>query len=447
MEKTTLEQFALDHLPQVQEYLTLPSVSAQNQGITETCAWLQQQFTDLGAQRVEQWTDQGGNPVLFVEFQGQSDRTVLFYNHYDVQPPEPLDEWKTPAFEPIIQDGRLIARGACDDKGELMCRLTVIKYFQDHGGLPCNLKFIIEGEEEIGSPHIAQYVTAHAADLKADVCIWEGGGKDENENFQIVCGAKGAVSFDLHVKTAAADLHSSLAVYADNAAWRLVQALASLKTPDNHIAVAGFYDDIRPLTAAEQAATQAMDFDEDKVRRNYDLQQPLITKDPKTELVNGTTLTINGLTAGYTGPGSKTIIPKEAHAKLDCRLVPNQDPHKIVHLIQQQLEHNGFGDVQVEYRLGEAAGRSNLEDPFIQMTKTIADQVYGAEQVKLIPNMPGAGPIKPFLDQLHTPIVLVGVRYAGSHPHSPNENIRLQDYQTGTYYLARVLATYGASHH
>lgn len=190
-----------------------------------------------------------------------------------------------------------------------------------------------------------------------------------------------------------------------------------------------------------------MDFDEDKVRRNYDLQQPLITKDPKTELVNVTTLTINGLMAGYTGPGSKTIIPKEAHAKLDCRLVPNQDPHKIVQLIQQQLEHNGFGDVQVEYRLGEAADRSNLEDPFIQMTKTIADQVYGAEQVKLIPNMPGAGPIKPFLDQMQTPIVLVGVRYAGSHLHSPNENIRLQDYQTRTYYLAHVLATYGAFHH
>ncbi|RHW45118.1 acetylornithine deacetylase [Bombilactobacillus bombi] len=443
MDRATIEQYAIDNLKNVTDYLRIASISAQNKGIQATSTWIMEQFRQLKAQRVEQWTNQGGNPVIFAELAGNSDKTVLFYNHYDVQPPEPLEEWHTHPFEPVAIDGKLIARGVCDDKGELMSRLTLIKYFQEHGGLPVNLKFYIEGEEEIGSPHVADYVAAHAADLQADVCIWEGGGKDEDENFEIVCGAKGAVSFNLHVQTADVDLHSSLASYADNAAWRLVQALASLRTSDNKVAVAGFYDDIQPLTAAEQQATQAMDFNVEKVQANYGLKRPLITTDPKTELINGSTMTINGLEAGYNGEGVKTIIPKQAQAKIDCRLAPNQDPHKIVELIQQQLIKNGFEDVKVEYLLGEQAGRTDLEDSFIQLNHTIAQQVYGKQHVKLIPNMAGAGPIKPFLDYVKAPIALVGIHYAGSHPHSPNENIRLADYQAGTYYLAELLAAYG----
>ncbi len=229
MNQTEVEQYALATLPSLYQYLKLPSISAQNQGITETADWLINQFSKLGAKRVEKWHDQGGNPIVFAEFEGQVDRTVLFYNHYDVQPPEPVAEWQTDPFEPTVRDGKLFARGTCDDKGELMSRLTLIKYFQEHGGLPVNLKFFVEGEEEIGSPHVDQSVIAHATDLAADVCIWEGGGKDEEENFQVTCGLKGIVSFDLHVQTAAVDLHSSLASYADNAAWRLVQALASLR--------------------------------------------------------------------------------------------------------------------------------------------------------------------------------------------------------------------------
>jgi acetylornithine deacetylase/succinyl-diaminopimelate desuccinylase-like protein len=328
----------------------------------------------------------------------------------------------------------------CDDKGELMSRLTVVKYFNEHGGIPVNLKFFVEGEEEIGSPHVDQYVRAHADQLKADVCIWEGGGKDENENFQIVCGAKGIASFDLHVKTAAADLHSSLASYADNAAWRLVQALASLRTDDNRVAVDGFYDDIQTLTPTEQKATEKMDFDADKVRANYGLTRPFVYDNPREELVNGATMTINGLSAGYTGDGVKTIIPKEASAKLDCRLAPNQDPEKVAKLISQQLEKNGYGDVELHYNLGEAPARTNLDDPFVQLNYKVAADVYGQKKVRLIPNMPGGGPMKQFVESLHVPVVMVGIHYSGSHPHSPNENIRLSDYKQGTYFLTKLLA-------
>ncbi|MFD1125430.1 M20/M25/M40 family metallo-hydrolase [Lentilactobacillus raoultii] len=442
MDQTKVEQFALDNLDNVTGYLKIPSISAQNKGITETDEWLMNKFNNLGAVKVEKWIDQGGNPVIYAEFTGNSDKTVLFYNHYDVQPPEPLNEWRTKPFEPTIIDGKMYARGVCDDKGELMSRLTIVKYFNNHGGLPVNLKFFVEGEEEVGSPNVGKYVKAHAEQLKADACIWEGGGKDENDNFQIVCGAKGIVSFNLHVKTANADLHSSLASYADNAAWRLVQALSSLRNSDNRIAIDGFYDDIQKLTPTEEKATQSMDFDSDKVKTNYGLTRPFVYANPKEELVNGTTMTINGLNAGYTGKGVKTIIPKEATAKLDCRLAPNQQPKKIASLISKQLVKNGFEDVKLEYLLGEDAARSNLENPFIQLTNRVADTVYTPLKVRLIPNMPGGGPMKQFQDSLHVPIVMVGIHYSGSHPHSPNENIRINDYQQGTYFLAKLLESY-----
>lgn len=442
MKREEIEQFALDDLPNVEDYLRIPSISAQNKGIKETSNWLVNKFKSLKAEKVEKWHDQGGNPVIFASFKGKSNKTLLFYNHYDVQPPEPLNEWKTEPFEPTKVDGKLVGRGVCDDKGELMSRLSVVKYFQQHGGLPVNLKFFIEGEEEVGSTHVDAYVKAHTSQLKADACVWEGGGKDESENFSIVCGARGIVSFDLKTITANVDLHSSLASYADNAAWRLVKALASLYDNQGRIAVEGFYDDIRPLTVTEKKAVEKMDFDTAKVKANYGLKRPLVHDNPKLELVNGATMTINGLQSGYTGEGVKTIIPKEASAKLDCRLAPDQSPQKVAKLIQKQLDKNGFSDVKLTYLLGEDAARTNLDDKFVQLNYQVAKNVYSAEKVRLVPNMPGGGPMKQFITSLHVPVIMVGVHYAGSHPHSPNENIRLKDYQEGTYFMVKLLAKF-----
>lgn len=221
-ERQAIEQYALEHWADFKEYLEHPSISAQNTGIQETSDYLVRTFRELGANNVEKWDDQGGNPVVFAEFKGQSNRTVLFYNHYDVQPPEPLTEWQSDPFKPTVKGDHLVARGVCDDKGELMARLGVVKYFNEHGGLPMNLKFFVEGEEETGSQHVEKYVDAHQDQLKADACIWEGGGKNSADHFEVVAGVRGIVSFDVHVKTADADVHSSLASYVPNAAWRLV---------------------------------------------------------------------------------------------------------------------------------------------------------------------------------------------------------------------------------
>ncbi|GEO70300.1 M20/M25/M40 family metallo-hydrolase [Levilactobacillus acidifarinae] len=427
-------------------YLKLQTVSVQNRGITATVTFLTHAFEELGAQ-VQVWRDvAGSNPFVFATFtagpHGNADRTLLFYNHYDVQPPEPLAEWQTDPFTLTEKAGYYYARGISDDKGELMLRLSAVKALQASGGLPCNLKFVVEGEEEIGSRHIPQMTQQHASDLAADAIVWETGGKDADENFQVTCGAKGILCLELSVTTAEKDLHSSLAAYADNAAWRLTQALASLRTADNRVKVAGFYDDIRPLTPTERRAVAAMTLNGDVVKQHFGLKRPLITADPVTELVNGSTMTLNGLSSGYEGAGVKTVIPKRATAKVDCRLVPGQDPQHQAQLIRDQLKRNGFGDVRVTYLLGEAPFRSDLTAPFVKMAVKTAHQVYG-DHVRLVPNMAGTGPQAPFFAAVQAPIVAVGSTWAGSGPHAPNENVRVADYQQAACYTAELLTVFG----
>ncbi len=300
-EKKIIEAFVEEELPSLFDYLKIPSISAQNKGIDKTVAWIVDKFKILGAAKVEKWNENDGNPVIFAEFNGKSEQTVLFYNHYDVQPPDPLDEWLTEPFEPTIKDGKIFARGICDDKGELLSRLSLIDYFNQNGGLPVNIKFLIEGEEEIGSPRVEKYVCSHAEQLSADYCIWEGGGKDEHDNFQITCGLKGIVSFEMKVATAKKDLHSSLATFADNAAWRLVEALNSLRDKDGQVLVDGFYDDIVLLDENTKQAISELDFDKDKLEKNYGLLRPISDRGSADSLVNGNTITINGLTSGYEG--------------------------------------------------------------------------------------------------------------------------------------------------
>jgi len=428
------------------DYLKIETVSAQNKGIEETVAFLESAFKELGAEGTV-WRDvPGSNPFVFATLpagpQGNAEKTLLFYNHYDVQPPEPLDEWQTEPFKLTEVAGKYVARGVSDDKGELMLRLSAVKALQRSGGLPCNLKFVVEGEEEIGSRHIPQMTVKHAADLVADGLVWETGGKDADENFAITCGVKGIMSFELTVQTAAVDLHSSLAAYADNAAWRLTRALASLRGPKNEVLVAGFYDDVRSLTPVEQAAVDEMNFNEEQTRQTFGLKAPLVTSEPTTALINATTMTINGLTSGYEGDGVKTVLPKFAKAKLDCRLVPNQDPHKLAELIQQQLTVNGFPDVKVNYLLGEKPFRSDLTDELVQTAVATAHEVYG-NSVKLVPNSAGTGPQAPFDEAIKTPIVAFGSTWSGSGAHAPNENIRVADYQQAGEYTARFIRAFG----
>lgn len=441
---TEVADYVKNDLANQLPYLKLPSISTQNKGIPETVAYLVNQFKRLGAAEVKTF-DEFRNPVVFAFFKGNSDQTILFYNHYDVQPPEPLEEWHSNPFEPSIIGDCLIARGVSDDKGELMSRLSVISYFNEHGGLPCSLKFFVEGEEEIGSPDVDAYISRHADELTCDAMIWEGAGKNASEQFQVIAGAKGIASFDVSVETAQTDIHSSLAGYVDNAAWRLATGLASLIDSKHHIKVDHFFDDVPVLSDYEQKIIAELEsgFNASGTIKNFGLKNGLTSNRPMYKIMNQPTLTINGLSAGYEGQGMKTIIPRKATAKMDCRLVPGQDPEHSVALIQAQLNQNGYPDLKVHFNLGEPGFRTNLEDDFVQQNLRVAKKVYGDKNVVLVPNQSGGGPMVAFYDYVKAPIVAVGVRNANDKRHAPNENIRIRDYAEASVFLATLLSEFG----
>ena len=423
-----MREYIKEHWQDFSDLLRIKTIAAQHIGIEETSTWVAQAFRNLGAKKVAVWDDQGGNPVVFAEFTGQSDKTILFYNHYDTQPAEPLDQWATDPFAVTVQDDHIFARGIGDDKGDLIFRLAWVKYHQERGDLPVNVKFYVEGEEEIGSSHVVQYTQAHQADLQADAVLWEGGAKNEAEKLAIVGGLRGISCLELTAVSADVDLHSSKASYAESAPWRLVKALNLLRDDQtSRILIPGIYDDVRPLTPAEQQQVATLDFDAAKVIAGEGLKRPLLTDTPRTDLTNQPTITINGITAGYQEEGVKTVLPRLATAKLDFRLAPDQDPQRIPDLVRAYLDQNGFTDIKVEYIVGQKGYRSDVNHPFVGLVCDTAREVYGPDGYQYVLNSFGAGPAYAFGDLLQLPVLGIGIGYAGSNVHGANENVRLTD--------------------
>lgn len=420
------------------------TIAAQNIGIDETSNWIVDQFKQLHADLVEKWTDQGGNPVIFAEFKADSPKTVLFYNHYDTQPADPVDQWHSDPFEPTVRDDTIFARGASDDKGELIFRLALLKYYQENGGLPVNVKFYVEGEEEIGSSHVIKYTKAHRDQLQADAVIWEGGGKNGQGKFSISGGLKGIACIQLSVTTAASDLHSSKAAYAESAAWRLVKALDSLRTDDGHICIDGIYDDVQPLNDSEKTILSQQYFDIDEVKKAEGLTAPLLTNHPLEALTNEPTINIEGITAGYQDAGVKTVLPRLASAKLDFRLSPSQEPTRIADLVAQQLQKNGFSDVQVKYLVGQPGYRSDPDHPFVKLVDRLAKESYGDSQTEYVLNSYGAGPAYAFGQLLQLPVLSFGIGNANSHEHGADENVKISDSVQATSLLNKILQEFGS---
>lgn len=440
---TDLSKYASEHWQDFSDLWRFKTIAAQHLGIQETIDWLAKTFKQLGAKTVEVWNDQGGNPVIYAEFAGNSDKTVLLYNHYDTQPADPVDQWDSDPFEPSVRDGKIFVRGAEDDKGELLFRLVLLKYYQEHGGLPVNAKFYVEGEEEIGSSHVVKYTQAHRDQLTADAVIWEGGAKNAAGQLSITGGLRGIACLKLSVSSAKTDLHSSLASYAESAPWRLVKALNSLRDDDdNHIKVAGIYDDVTPLTDEERSLIGKLNFDPQTIIQNAGLTRPLLSKQPLIDLANEPTINIEGITAGYQDEGVKTVTPRYASAKLDFRLAPSQDPTRITGLVQKQLEQNGFSDVKAEYLVGQPGFRSDVNHPFIKLVCDTAAEVYGENGYEYVLNSYGAGPAYAFGRLLKLPVLSIGLGYAGANVHGANENIRLNDAYQALQHLDLVLSRF-----
>jgi len=418
-----------------------PSVSAQSLGLVETAELVATMLEEKGIRA--ELLSTGGPPVVYGEAPGRSPRTLLFYNHYDVQPPEPLELWETPPFEPALREGKLFARGVSDDKGHIVCRLAALEAVRAvEGELPCHVKFVIEGEEEIGSIHLTKLVDRERQRLAADACIWEAGGVNYQNQLEIYLGMRGICYVDLCVRTASRDAHSGLggSIF-PNAAWRLTWALASLKGPDERVRIPGFYDAVRPPSPRDLEMLDRLPSEEEELKATYGLKgylRGLTGLEFKRAAVFEPTCTICGLDSGYQGPGSKTVLPAEARAKVDFRLVPDQDPDDIFRKLRRYLDEQGFEDVETTLLGGEHPARVDPDHPFVRLVAETAQEVYG-QPPAIAPIIGGSGPMYPFVAYLGLPIANVGISYPDSRAHAPNENIRLSDFVRGAQHLARIL--------
>jgi acetylornithine deacetylase/succinyl-diaminopimelate desuccinylase-like protein len=443
---TYLDTHLDESIAELSRLVAQPSVSAQNLGMQECAALVGKLLQDRGFR--SEVIPTPGAPVVFGERKGKSDKTLLFYCHYDVQPGEPLDLWETPPFEPSLRDGKLFGRGVSDDKGHITARLFAVDaLLATLGELPCSVKFIIEGEEETSSVHLHQFVHENLDLLKADACIWEFGGVDHEETPLQYLGLRGICYVELFVETASIDVHSGLggSIF-PNAAWRLIWALASLKGPDERIRLPGHYDKVRPPSARDIELMSLLPETSQVYKQQFGVKSFIKGLTDGVELrveeVFTPTCTICGLTSGYQGEGSKTVLPAKASAKVDFRLVPDQDPLDVLKALRVHLDTQGFSDVKIEYLGGDAAARTDPDDPFVKLVCDSAPEVYG-KPMKLIPLSGGSGPNGPFVHELGLPVATAGLGHPDGRGHAPNENIRIDLYLKHAKHMARVITELG----
>ncbi|UBV42623.1 M20/M25/M40 family metallo-hydrolase [Deinococcus taeanensis] len=427
-------------LDDLKALVALQSVSAQGRMLGETAAAVTALLEAEGF-TVRAFPGQVA-PVLVAEA-GEGPFTLLIYNHYDVQPEDPVDLWATPPFELTERDGRLYGRGASDDKGEFISRLAGLRVLKEQRGgrLPLRVKWLIEGEEEVGSPSLEAFIAGHAAELSADGVWWEFGSITPEGRPVLYAGLKGIVCLELRCRVAASDLHSSNGAVVDNPLWRLAAAVASLRGPDGTVLIPGFHDDVRPSSAADQAAIEALPGQGETLRETYEVTRPL--GDPgeyHTRLNLKPVVNVNGFHGGYEGEGSKTVLPAEGMVKLDFRLVPDQDPARVVQLLRAHLDAQDFRDIEIiELESHQHPARSDLNHAFVQTAVRVAGAVHGVAPI-LNPSSGGSGPMYPFMQHVGAPVIALGIGNIGGRVHAPNENILRRDFENGVRFTAAFLA-------
>jgi acetylornithine deacetylase/succinyl-diaminopimelate desuccinylase-like protein len=430
-------------MAELREICAIPSVSARHEAIQPCADKVAEMLNRRGFETEVMSTP--GHPVVVGHAAGaNAARTMLFYNHYDVQPPEPLDLWQSPPFELTERDGSVFARGAKDDKGELVARLAAVDALMAvNGGYPCAITWLAEGEEEVGSPHLPAWVAENRGRLKADAAIWEEGGIEEDGTPIVRLGARGLLYVDLVVHTISRDAHSGSANLLPNAAWRMVWALASIKGADERVLIPGFYDDVRPPTEREEELLRAMPDSSDEYRREFGIDHLLGGVTDVHRAFFTPTANIAGVGAGYQGEGSKTVIPARATAKMDFRLVPDQDPEDILKKLRRHLRDRGLGDVEIDVLGAERPGITDADAEVVKLTAEIARDVYG-KAAQITPLTGGTTPMYLFTEQ-GVPVVAPGVGWgARNRAHSPNEFMRLGDFKNAVRHIARLLDHFAA---
>jgi acetylornithine deacetylase/succinyl-diaminopimelate desuccinylase-like protein len=434
-------------LEELKEFTAIPSVStnpAHEPDVRAAAAWVAAKLTDAGPLTVRTMPTPGAS-VVYAEWLGAAGApTVLIYGHYDVQPEDPVAQWVSQPFTPTLRDGRLYARGASDDKGPMLIPIKVAAaFFAVHGRLPINVKFMLEGEEEIGSRHLEAFVAQHRDLLAADVVLSADGAMWRIDEPSLTVANRGLAGLELTLKGPAKDLHSgrhggSVA----NPLHAMARIIASLHQPDGRVAVGGFYDRVRELTPAERAEIAALPFDEATYLSQVGASAAVGEPGYGTLERQWTrpTLEVNGLWGGYQGPGSKTVVPSEAHAKITCRLVPDQDPEEVEMLVTRHLERHVPPGTTLSIVAGDHRARPARiarDHPVLQAAETALNEVYGVRP--LIVRMGGTVPVAEMFQRLMgLDTVYFSFSTGDEDFHAPNEFFRVHRLHEGLAAWARL---------
>ncbi len=446
-EKTALDFLNANHerfLEELKDFLRIPSVSTTEEhkaDVQAAAEWVAANLRKIGAKNV-QILPTKRHPVVYGEIGAAKNApTVLVYGHYDVQPPDPEEKWETPPFEPSIRGERLYARGASDMKGQVMASLKAAEAVANSGS-PVNIKFIIEGEEEIGSPDLAPFIAEHKEMLAADVCLNPDAGMLAPDLPTITYGLRGLAYFELYVYGPTHDLHSG--VYGGvvhNPAQAIAELIAGMHDKNGRVTLPGFYDKVLPLSEEERAALADLPFDPEK----FYLEQtgvPKLWGEPEYTPIERTgarpTLEINGLYSGYIGEGAKTVIPSYAMAKISCRLVPKQDPAEVAEQLRAYLEANAPDTIRWELKVMDGAPASivNLNQPAVKALAKAMEETWGRGPVyrREGGSIPVVGQMQEILG---LESVLTGFGLPDSLIHAPNENLHLPTWRKGMEALVR----------
>lgn len=427
------------------DYLRHPSISAENIGIAEVGELLVKMLTDIGLETHLVPTE--GHPMVIARWEKAPGKpTVLLYGHYDVQPPDPLDKWLSPPFEPTIRDGRLYARGVGDNKGQHFAQMMAIEsHLKVHGTLPCNVILLLEGEEEIGSPHIADFVRANKDKLKADLAVTADGPRHASGAAAIKFGSRGVISFDLRCRHANRDVHSgNFGGVVPNPIWTLVHLLGTMKNAAGEITIAGLHDDIEPPTPEELAAIERLPRAAEAVKESLGLDSLDAPADrPFYErLCFRPTLTINGFHGGYGGPGTKTVLPNEAFVKCDIRLVEAQDPEDILRKVADHVAKHAPDVEFIAQDRGMQPSKTPIASPFTPPLRQAFVKAQGEEPL-LIPAGFGSLPGYVFTKILGIPAFVTPYANPDEANHAPNENLTLDCFYSGVRTGAALLHELG----
>jgi acetylornithine deacetylase/succinyl-diaminopimelate desuccinylase-like protein len=428
-----------NYVEQLKEYLAIPSISAlpQHAADVRRCAeWTSAEMGRIGMQNVRV-IDTPGHPVVYGEWLGaEGAPTILFYGHYDVQPVDPVELWDSPPFEATVRDGEIYARGSADDKGQVFMHLKAIEaHLKQTGRLPVNIKVLLEGEEEVGSKNLDEFVKANKEMLAADVVVISDSPMFDRGVPSICYGLRGLAYFQIDVRGTKSDLHSgSFGGAVANPAMVLAQILAQMKDKGGRIKIPGFYDDVRDLRDEERDQWKRLPFNETRYRK--ELGAPKLFGETGFSTLERVwarpTFEVNGLLGGFTGEGAKTVIPAVAMAKVSMRLVPNQDPDKIADLFEAYLKKIAPKTVEVKLTRmhGGKPWMTEFDNPFVQAAGRAIEKGFGKAPV--FNREGGSIPVvATFQEILGLPSVLFGVGLPDENAHAPNEKLDLQNFHGG----------------